>query len=67
MSIRTSWLMVLFSFTIALLIFSLPVLLITKKGMLKSSTTTEDFPFLISILSVFASCILKLYRFSISG
>lgn len=63
MPIRNRWLTVLFSSSIALLIFSLPGL-ITKEGMLKSPTISEHFP---SLISVFALCILKLYRFSISG
>ena len=54
MSIRSCWLMVLLISSVSLLIFNQGVLSVTERGLLIC-------PSLLSVLPVFASCILKLF------
>ena len=57
--IRLIWLVVLIEFTILLLTFCPLVLSVIQKGVLKSIIIIMDL-FLLAVLSVFATCVLKL-------
>ena len=58
-SIKLIWLMLLFKFSIFFLIFCLLILCIAERGVLKYSTVTGLCLFILSVLRVFTSNILK--------
>lgn len=59
MSVRSSWLIALFKYS-AYGWFLPPVMSVTKKGVLNSPNKIVEFLFLLSVLEIFAPCVLKL-------